>query len=161
MSEEWRPIPGYDGYEASNAGRIRSWKKWRNSPVPRILKASPQSAGYPFVILMLNGTETSATVHKLVGLTFLGPCPEGMQMRHLDDDQTNCSVENLKWGTASQNMQDQYANGRGRWQREPHGPREAVAPIRAWARATGIPIGQRGHIAQDVIDAYHDLARAG
>jgi len=42
-------------------------------------------------------------VHRLVLLVLKGPCPEGWESRHLDGDQGNPKLENLTWGTRSQN----------------------------------------------------------
>lgn len=42
--EEWREIPGHEGYEISNRGNVRSWKPWRGSTLdlPRTMKVSPK-----------------------------------------------------------------------------------------------------------------------
>ena len=51
-------------------------------------------------------------VHQLVALTYIGPCPEGMQIRHLDDDFTNNHWTNLAYGTPKENIADSIATGR-------------------------------------------------
>lgn len=47
-------------------------------------------------------------VHWLVAEAFLGIRPEGLVIRHLDGDGNNNRVENLSYGTPSQNFQDEY-----------------------------------------------------
>jgi hypothetical protein len=44
-------------------------------------------------------------------LAFVGPYPEGMEIRHLDGNPENNALENLKYGTRSQNIQDQIRHG--------------------------------------------------
>lgn len=45
-------------------------------------------------------------VHQLVTEAFIGPTPAGQEIRHLDNDATNNSLENLCYGTRSQNVLD-------------------------------------------------------
>lgn len=114
MSEEWREIPGYLGYEASTEGRIRSTdrlittrtgivKKMRG----RILRPST-SVGYPFVVLARGNTRR---VHSLVALTFHGPQPAGLYVCHADGDVENSRPSNLYYGTAKRNSEDRVRHG--------------------------------------------------
>lgn len=48
---------------------------------------------------------------RLVLEVFVGPCPEGMECCHRDDDTTNNHISNVYWGTHSQNMIDREING--------------------------------------------------
>ncbi len=50
-------------------------------------------------------------VHRLVLEAFVGPCPEGMECRHLDGDRTNNRLENLAWGTRKENTADSMRHG--------------------------------------------------
>ena len=43
--------------------------------------------------------------------TFIGPCPAGMEARHLNDVKKDNRLENLRWGTHGDNVQDAYNNG--------------------------------------------------
>lgn len=45
-------------------------------------------------------------VHKLVLEAFVGPCPEGMQCRHLDGNGRNNNLSNICWGTPQENSDD-------------------------------------------------------
>jgi hypothetical protein len=49
--------------------------------------------------------------HRLVLQTFVGPCPEGMECRHLDGNASNNRVSNLAWGTAVENAADRRMHG--------------------------------------------------
>ena len=105
--EEWRPIPGAAGYEASSLGRIRSSKSgsWR------IKKPTMHTTGYLYVGLWIEGKQRSVKVHRLVGDAFFGPKPAGLVTRHLDGTRTNNVVENLRYGTWSENHLDAVAHG--------------------------------------------------
>jgi hypothetical protein len=45
----------------------------------------------------------SRLVHQLVLETFVGPCPENQETRHLDGIPANNRLENLCWGTSQEN----------------------------------------------------------
>lgn len=109
---DWRPIPGHRGYEVSPCGRVRSWIPWRNTPLPRELKCSPNQQGYPQVALHSPGTpKIVREVHKLVAAVFIGPRPDQYETRHLDGNKLNNSVANLEYGTRSENQQDAVRHG--------------------------------------------------
>lgn len=57
------------------------------------------------------GSNNSWDVHRLVMYTFVGPCPEGQEVRHLDGDPSNNNLSNLAYGTRKQNMQDAVRHG--------------------------------------------------
>lgn len=115
-------MPGYENrYEISSHGRIRSlgfysnnrWgtRTWRAG---RILKgATIAPHGYRGVTLVdADGAHTLAKIHRLVLLTFVGePPPDRPNALHHDDNPANNRVENLYWGTHSQNSHDSVVNG--------------------------------------------------
>jgi hypothetical protein len=51
-------------------------------------------------------------VHRLVLLTFKGPCPPGHESRHLDGNKNHNWLENLCWGTKEENAADTTRLGR-------------------------------------------------
>lgn len=110
--EEWRFIPGYSkNYMISKYGRVKSVERTmiRSNGRPqivreRILKSSCDEWGYPQV--RIDGK--TVKVHKAVALAFLGDRPESFEIRHLDGDSTNNKVENLKYGSHSENVLDGY-----------------------------------------------------
>ncbi len=118
--EEWRPIPGWEGlYEVSNLGRVRSldrfiecmsrWGKLvRRRKRGCVLKPVKNSGDHCFVAL---GRANLMFVHRLVLFAFVGPCPKGMETRHLDGDANNNRLTNLVWGTRLENMADRKRLG--------------------------------------------------
>lgn len=107
-TEEWRPVPGFPGYEVSNLGRVLSRKYKR----PRVMASAPNSSGYRHVTLFREGRGKTFKVHGLVAAVFIGPRPDGHEVRHLDGDRLNNRLENLAYGTHSENMFDRVAHGR-------------------------------------------------
>src|SRR4051812_45302603 len=97
-TEVWKPVVGYEGwYEVSDLGRVR-----RVAPTPKgvigyVLQPSV-SSGYQ-VLHLSTGTNAGRklhAVHRLVAAAFIGQCPEGYVVNHLDADRSNNSRENLE-----------------------------------------------------------------
>ena len=104
--EIWKPVIGFEeSYDVSNMGRIRSYR--RNSP-PVLLRPGLTSAGYPSVAL---GRGNTNLVHKLVATAFLGLPKPGQEVRHKDGTRTNNHVDNLCWGSRSENNLDKRRHG--------------------------------------------------
>lgn len=129
--EEWRPIPGYEGlYEVSNLGRVHSIPRVIDHGHGRIGRRSGRilraAAGgrHPHlkVVLSKGAVRRTWRVHQLVALAFLGPCPEGLQVLHWDDDATNNHLSNLRYGTPGDNGQDRLRNGRNPQRNKTHCP---------------------------------------
>ena len=72
---------------------------------------SESGAPYRKVALSIDGEATLRGVHQIVCEAFHGACPEGMEVRHLDDNKLNNAASNLQWGTRSENIQDRRTNG--------------------------------------------------
>lgn len=118
--ETWKPIPGYEGsYSVSDHGRVRSELRTiqRSNGTPQTVRArilSPYSnvkSGHPTVSLSRGGTTDYKYVHSLVLMTFVGPRPDGLEARHLNDDATDNRLANLVYGTRQDNNYDRVANG--------------------------------------------------
>lgn len=121
-AEEWRSIPGWSGfYEVSNLGRVRSVDRIVSSGHPgvrmrlqgRVLTPGKGQRGHLDVYLWRGGKRVKAWVHRLVLLAFVGPCPPGLESRHLDGNPANNSLSNLCWGTRSRNNLDRAIHRRG------------------------------------------------
>lgn len=108
LTETWRAIQGWPGYEVSDQGRVRSN---RGAHGWRILKCGPGLTGYPQTYLWIRPARRTAKVHVLVMEAFVGPRPEGMDIRHLNGDRTDARLSNLAYGTRSENRQDCLNHG--------------------------------------------------
>ena len=119
MADEiWRPIPGYEGlYEASNAGRVRSLRCIVKTPRgtrtvrDRVLKPSPDTHGYPSVVLARLGTRYKVKAATLVLRAFVGLAPAGMEGCHDNGIRSDSRLENLRWDTRLGNQADRKKHG--------------------------------------------------
>lgn len=115
MTEIWREVPGYPGYEASSEGRVRSVDREDTAGRKvkgRILRPGVLQNGRLQVVLCGPHGKKQIKVHQVVALAFHGPCPEGMEVRHWPDrDITNNRPTNLSYGTKVDNHLDSVAHG--------------------------------------------------
>jgi transcriptional regulator of met regulon len=117
MTEQWLPIAEYVGvYEVSSLGRVRSLTrivqgKWPRRIPTKILRLTKHNKGYRCVTLYRDGRPNKQLVHHLVLEAFVGPRPPDKEGCHGDRDRTHNDVENLRWGTRSDNMQDAVRHG--------------------------------------------------
>lgn len=117
----WLPIPGYEGaYEVSDDGRVWSVRRPVCSYVTQagkrisdfrycgghVMQQAVNRYGYPAVGLRIFGKKRSFTVHRLVLEAFVGPCPDGMEACHKNDDPTDNRLVNLRWGSHVSNIED-------------------------------------------------------
>lgn len=146
-AEEWRTVAEAPDYDVSNLGRVRSRRRGN----PRILKPGTLRLGYQLVVLCNDEGQRSRMVHRLVGEAFIGPLPEGMHTRHLDGDASNNHVENLAYGTPSENNFDIVRHGKHHWANRTHCPQghpydesnTYITPHGRWCRECNNARGRR------------------
>ena len=126
-TELWKDIPGYEGkYQASSLGRIRSLDRYIQQKSKRgrlhphfhkgqVLKPGRFCKSGPVSVVLGHGA-IGSPVHQLIALTFLGPCPEGMEVLHNNGDPTDNRSSNLRYGTKTENILDVFRQG-GRWRK--------------------------------------------
>lgn len=124
MSEQWKPIVGYEGfYEVSDLGRIRAFfdSGNRRHNGERHLKSFLGKNGYLHVRLCPPGQKAKTkTIHSLVLSSFSRSRLPGEACRHLDGNKVNNCSSNLQWGTYSENESDKILHGTdGRGERNP------------------------------------------
>jgi hypothetical protein len=124
MAEQWKPIPGFDAYEVSNIGRVRSYLGTKRVPghrngfqhvrlsEPAILQANISSTGRYGVGLYVGLKRVRKEVHRLVLLAFAGECPVGMEACHNNGNPIDNRLENLRWDTHKNNFVDRERHGR-------------------------------------------------
>lgn len=117
---EWREVPGFDGaYRVSDRGDVESCLKQKSLGYGRGStwavgdtwhRLTPSLDTYGYMVVQL-GHRNRRKIHQLVLAAFVGPCPAGMQCRHLNGDRADNRPENLKWGTPRENAADQERHG--------------------------------------------------
>lgn len=100
---EWKSLEMFPNYQFSNTGHVKKFGR----PARVHL-----NAGYPTIILSNGLIKKRIRVHHVVAELFIGPRPEGLLVRHLDDDKENNCVSNLAYGTHYDNSQDAIRNGK-------------------------------------------------
>lgn len=112
MREEWKKSPSFPGYEASSFGRVRSVIQLKSRTKETVLVGRDNGRGYPLIHMMIEGKRTGRCVHRVVADAFIGPCPKGKEVNHIDCDKWNNLPDNLEYVTRGKNIAHAYANGR-------------------------------------------------
>jgi len=105
----WRPV--LDGfYEVSSLGDVRRGVEGRSTTKGRLLKQQWKE-GYRSVCLSVSGFVRRYYVHRLIAEAFLGPCPLGMVVNHMDGGRSHNFATNLEYVRPAQNSQRAGING--------------------------------------------------
>lgn len=126
----WRPLPPpFTKYEWCDSGYGPDQRPIRRIGTVTGLATTVSNHGGYLMVKPYDdgGTRQTRTVHSLVLLGGAGPCPAGLESRHLDDDPLNnrwapgvtreevqAAGGNLMYGTKPQNAQDKFDNGHSR-----------------------------------------------
>lgn len=119
MKETWKNIEGYDGYQVSNLGRVRTHSKttyterhgtrlWKD----RILKVKiSKKDNCSRVELWQGGKHKTFLVHRLVATAFLGRANKNMTVNHKDGNRLNNNINNLEWMSRADNIRYGFEHG--------------------------------------------------
>jgi hypothetical protein len=119
MTEEWKAIPGFVGYEASSLGRIRSVDR----VIDKTIKGTPFKWGRRGQIIRQTKNKHTGymqctlsrkkqMVHRLICLAFHGEPSQGQAVvRHKDGSRTNNRFDNLAWASHAENHADKRVHG--------------------------------------------------
>lgn len=103
LSESWRPIAQWPGYEVSDLGRVRRGE--------HIKAPDHDRKGYQRVGLWRDGKRKNRLIHCLVAEAFIGPRPEGSVCRHISGNKRENWPANLCYGTSAENEADKVRHG--------------------------------------------------
>lgn len=121
----YRDLPEFPGYRVGDDGSL--WTCMRQIGLGRgkgsrweignewhrmKLCIARNRTGHRCIYLRRGGETHRLYVHRVVLETFIGPCPDGLECCHKDDNPANNALSNLRWGTRESNSADALRNGR-------------------------------------------------
>ena len=80
----------------------------------KLLKSGLDKDGYVLYGLCSKGKCKTHKAHRLVLEAFVGPCPTGLETRHLNGVRNDNRLDNLAWGTPAEQMDDILRHGHRR-----------------------------------------------
>lgn len=70
----------------------------------KTLKPCDNGLGYQLVRVRINQKQKHFLIHRLVAHFYIGPCPEGCEVDHIDRNRANNDVSNLQYLTHRENL---------------------------------------------------------
>ena len=112
---EYRPIPTFPGYRVGSDGSVWTSSRSRGydgQPWRRMRTQLHPVQGYEVISLRQDNARRMRKVQVLMLESFCGPRPPGMAALHRNDQKTDNRIENLYWGTPTDNIRDAQHNER-------------------------------------------------
>ena len=106
MKEIWKDIPGFEGYHASNLGRIKSLKYGKEKFIGSV---QIKKNGYVKTMVTLNGY--GGAIGRFILIAFDRYPNEGEECDHIDRNPENNNLNNLEWNTVSENRYHAFRTG--------------------------------------------------
>lgn len=103
--EIWKTIDGYENYQVSSLGRVKSLN-YNKTGKEKLLKPLLNNRCYYHVVLCKNGVGNTKKIHQLVAIAFLNhiPCGHKLVVDHINDNTKDNRVENLQIITQRENV---------------------------------------------------------
>lgn len=117
--EIWKEIKGFEDYEVSNLGRVKSldriviYSNGRDRDYKgKVLKLKINTAGYPTVNLYKNAKSKTKMIHQLVAVAFLNhtPCGYKLVVDHKNGNKLDNALDNLHVITTRKNTSKGFKN---------------------------------------------------
>jgi len=109
-----KDVQGYEGlYAVTDCGQVFSYVSGR------YLKPATFKSGYMVVCLRKkNYYQITKYVHRLIAETFLEADDKRNEVDHIDGDKTNNNINNLRWASRSENMQNKRTTKGYYWNKQ-------------------------------------------
>jgi hypothetical protein len=113
MKENWVKAKGFENYEVSDLGNVRSlgYYNGKNGFVKGSTLKYYSKERYARVTLFRNGNRYKMSVHRLVAENFIENPLNKECVNHIDGNTFNNCVANLEWATYKENTQHAYRTG--------------------------------------------------
>ena len=138
-------IDRFPCYEFDERGFVVSFVK----KFPRVLRPIKMGQYVGLQLKRADGHIEKAYLHRLICEAHNGPCPSGMECRHLDGDKSNNAASNLAWGTRLENEQDKIAHGS-----------IASGEANGMAKLTADQVRQMRSVRAETGDSYAKIAKS-
>ena len=94
----WKIYPNDIRYEVSDQGFVRNKKG-------KVRKPSTTPTGYQVIVFSVPGAKhVGKYVHRMVMETFVGPCPEGLEVSHINGKNFDNGLDNLCYESRKANI---------------------------------------------------------
>jgi hypothetical protein len=102
-------LKGYEGlYKINRAGEI--WSVLYGKVMKQLLNGNADDRSYYYVGFKKDGVRSKGFIHKLLAIQYI-PNPENKKCcDHIDRNRLNNSLDNLRWVTPTENMNNKVSN---------------------------------------------------
>jgi len=102
-------LKGYEGlYKINRAGEI--WSVWYSRIKSSYLNGYKDERSYYVTELKKNGVRTNCFIHKLLAIQYIPNLENKECCDHIDRNRLNNSLDNLRWATPTENMNNKDCN---------------------------------------------------
>ena len=106
LFERWEEVAGVPEVWVSDLGRLRGIHGRTGRRV--YYRLQEDRDGYLRCVVKREGRRYVVRVHREVARAFLGPCPEGLEVNHINGDKADARVGNLEYLTHAENLKHAY-----------------------------------------------------
>jgi hypothetical protein len=109
VTEEGVIYRKFGGFYTNNGLTLykKPTKKWRPEKW-KILKPHSNHEGYLRYTFFINGKYVGRRIHQVVAECYLGPCPKGYEVDHIDNNRLNNHYTNLQYLTRKENIAKRF-----------------------------------------------------
>lgn len=163
--EIWLPVLGYDKYQVSNMGRVKSLAERYGAYYLMRISHNVRTNRCYVSLLNAEGKTKNLNLARLVANHFvLGHSAEKNTVDHIDGDVTNNRASNLEWVSQSENNRRAYQRGKpghrgysrnGRFKKIVMDDQFEFKTIRALGRFLGVSESQAGRLINGECQTTH------